>query len=110
MDIGIDRNEDTIRSVGDGDEKPLFMFKEEREEWEEEQKKLEREWYQNDQGYDDEYNNPFADVSQVNLGFSHFSPRFVVFHSSSFKFDIDYHLQNIFAFVKKSLILFPFLK
>lgn len=30
--------------------------------WEDEQKRLDREWYGNDEGYDDT-NNPFADVS-----------------------------------------------
>ncbi|CAG9835051.1 unnamed protein product, partial [Diabrotica balteata] len=33
-----------------------------RENWEEEQKRLDREWYNMDEGYDDE-NNPFANVS-----------------------------------------------
>lgn len=35
---------------------------EERENWEEEQKRLDREWYNMDEGYDDE-NNPFSTVS-----------------------------------------------
>ncbi|CAG9863000.1 unnamed protein product [Phyllotreta striolata] len=34
-----------------------------RENWEEEQKRLDREWYNMDEGYDDE-NNPFASVSE----------------------------------------------
>ena len=34
------------------------MTQEERDLWEEEQKRLDREWYNIDEGYDDE-NNPF---------------------------------------------------
>jgi pre-mRNA-splicing factor ATP-dependent RNA helicase DHX38/PRP16 len=36
---------------------------EDRELWEEEQKRLDREWYAIDEGYDDD-NNPFANLSE----------------------------------------------
>jgi pre-mRNA-splicing factor ATP-dependent RNA helicase DHX38/PRP16 len=36
---------------------------EDRELWEEEQKRLDREWYAIDEGYDDD-NNPFSNVSE----------------------------------------------
>ncbi|VDN42317.1 unnamed protein product [Gongylonema pulchrum] len=55
--------EDTVRSVKEeGDMIPEFRDDFERAEWEREQQKLDREWYDNDQGYDEE-NNPFAQVS-----------------------------------------------
>lgn len=54
------RPEDTVRSLRD-DPVPHFQDDNERLEWEEEQKMLDREWYDNDGGYDDEY-NPFAKV------------------------------------------------
>lgn len=54
---------DTIRSVKEErDVVPEFRDAFERAEWELEQQKLDREWYDNDQGYDEE-NNPFAQVS-----------------------------------------------
>jgi len=34
----------------------------EEDEWEEEQRRLDREWYNTDEGYDDTH-NPFADTS-----------------------------------------------
>lgn len=40
------------------------MSEEERLQWEEEQKRLDREWYSMDQGYDDT-NNPFAGTSEA---------------------------------------------
>ncbi|KAI6195478.1 hypothetical protein M3Y96_01235600 [Aphelenchoides besseyi] len=45
------------------DFKPNFKDQEEREQWERDQYLLDREWYENDQGYNDEF-NPFANVSQ----------------------------------------------
>lgn len=41
--------------------RPAFLSESERLEWEQEQKQLDREWYENDGVYDDEY-NPFAKV------------------------------------------------
>uniref|UniRef100_A0A0R3RPC4 RNA helicase n=1 Tax=Elaeophora elaphi TaxID=1147741 RepID=A0A0R3RPC4_9BILA len=56
--------EDTIRSVKEeGELVPDFRDAFEKAEWEREQQKLDRDWYGNDQGYDDE-NNPFSQVSQ----------------------------------------------
>ncbi|CAJ0941256.1 unnamed protein product, partial [Mesorhabditis belari] len=54
--------EESIRSVKDGPGEPQFTSESERIEWENEQKQLDREWYDNDGAYDDEY-NPFAKVS-----------------------------------------------
>ncbi|VDM39928.1 unnamed protein product [Toxocara canis] len=56
-------HDDTVRSVKEGDLVPEFANAFERAEWEREQQKLEREWYDNDQAYDEE-NNPFAQISQ----------------------------------------------
>jgi len=41
----------------------VFESEEDRELWEDEQKRLDREWYQMDEGYDDAH-NPFANVSE----------------------------------------------
>ncbi|VDN52282.1 unnamed protein product [Dracunculus medinensis] len=55
---------DTVRSIKEeGDLIPEFRNDYERAEWEKEQQKLEREWYDNDQAYDEE-NNPFVQISQ----------------------------------------------
>uniref|UniRef100_A0A915C1J7 RNA helicase n=1 Tax=Parascaris univalens TaxID=6257 RepID=A0A915C1J7_PARUN len=55
---------DTVRSMKEeGDLVPEFKSAFERAEWEREQQKLEREWYDNDQAYDEE-NNPFAQISE----------------------------------------------
>ena len=40
-----------------------FDTEEDRRDWESEQKRLDREWYNMDEGYDDE-NNPFSGTSQ----------------------------------------------
>jgi hypothetical protein len=40
-----------------------WTSKEDRELWEEEQRRLDREWYAMDEGYDDD-NNPFANLSE----------------------------------------------
>ncbi|KAF7627114.1 hypothetical protein Mgra_00009624 [Meloidogyne graminicola] len=45
------------------DELPNFKDESERNQWENEQYMLDREWYENDQGYNDEF-NPFSHVSQ----------------------------------------------
>ncbi|TKR77313.1 hypothetical protein L596_018310 [Steinernema carpocapsae] len=55
--------DDSIRSAKDGDSKPMFKTEEEELEWEQEQQQLDREWYDNDQGFNDDY-NPFAHISQ----------------------------------------------
>ncbi|CAG9766149.1 unnamed protein product [Ceutorhynchus assimilis] len=47
----------------DGKEHVKWDATEERENWEEEQKRLDREWYNMGEGYDDE-NNPFSSVSE----------------------------------------------
>uniref|UniRef100_A0A0N5A8Z8 RNA helicase n=1 Tax=Syphacia muris TaxID=451379 RepID=A0A0N5A8Z8_9BILA len=58
------RNDDTVRSVKEEkDLIPEFKNEWERIDWEKDLQKLDREWYDNDQGYDEE-NNPFAQVSQ----------------------------------------------
>uniref|UniRef100_A0A0M3IKV3 RNA helicase n=1 Tax=Ascaris lumbricoides TaxID=6252 RepID=A0A0M3IKV3_ASCLU len=55
---------DTVRSMKEeGDLLPEFKNAFERAEWEREQQKLEREWYDNDQAYDEE-NNPFAQAKE----------------------------------------------
>lgn len=41
----------------------IFKSEEDRLEWEAEQKRLDREWYGLDEGYDDE-NNPFSGTSE----------------------------------------------
>lgn len=41
-----------------------FESEEDRQEWETEQKRLDREWYDMDEGYDDE-SNPFSGTSQA---------------------------------------------
>jgi pre-mRNA-splicing factor ATP-dependent RNA helicase DHX38/PRP16 len=43
---------------------PDFETDEDRAEWEEEQKRLDREWYSMDEGYDDTH-NPFSNTSQA---------------------------------------------
>uniref|UniRef100_A0A915N590 Uncharacterized protein n=1 Tax=Meloidogyne javanica TaxID=6303 RepID=A0A915N590_MELJA len=45
------------------DELPHFQNESERKQWENEQYMLDREWYESDQGYNDEF-NPFAHISQ----------------------------------------------
>lgn len=45
------------------DEKLKWSSSEDRENWEEEQKRLDREWYNMDEGYDEEH-NPFSSVSE----------------------------------------------
>lgn len=45
------------------DAKPSFNDDGERRQWEREQYILEREWYENDQGYNDEF-NPFSNISE----------------------------------------------
>lgn len=45
------------------DEKLKWASNEDRENWEEEQKRLDREWYNMDEGYDEEH-NPFSGVSE----------------------------------------------
>ncbi len=50
--------------VSDG---KLWRNEEERDAWEEEQTQLDRDWYMMDEGQD-ESRNPFANVSQVNIG------------------------------------------
>ncbi|KAK6058758.1 helicase protein [Cooperia oncophora] len=57
------RGEDTIRSVKEEGFEPKFHDDAEREQWEAEQKIIDREWYDNDGVYDEEY-NPFAKVSE----------------------------------------------
>ncbi|CAJ0575123.1 unnamed protein product, partial [Mesorhabditis spiculigera] len=57
------RVDDSVRSVKDGPQEPQFQDDDERREWEREQKQLDREWYENDGAFDDEY-NPFAKVSE----------------------------------------------
>ncbi|XP_071503561.1 pre-mRNA-splicing factor ATP-dependent RNA helicase PRP16-like [Diadema antillarum] len=47
--------------VKGGDTAARFSSEADREEWEEEQKRLDRQWYGSDEGYDDT-NNPFASV------------------------------------------------
>ena len=42
--------------------RPEFESEEDREDWEAEQKRLDREWYGLDEGYDDEH-NPFSGTS-----------------------------------------------
>uniref|UniRef100_A0A9J2QBA9 RNA helicase n=1 Tax=Ascaris lumbricoides TaxID=6252 RepID=A0A9J2QBA9_ASCLU len=55
---------DTVRSMKEeGNLLPEFKNAFERAEWEKEQQKLEREWYDNDQAYDEE-NNPFAQAKE----------------------------------------------
>ncbi len=54
--------EDTVRSLRD-DGEMKFLDEEEKESWERDQKRLDREWYRMDEGLDEE-NNPFADVSE----------------------------------------------
>ncbi|CAD6196354.1 unnamed protein product [Caenorhabditis auriculariae] len=59
-----EKPEDSVRSMKEEKAVPVFHDDEERQQWEEEQKNLDREWYDNDGGtYDDEY-NPFAKVSE----------------------------------------------
>jgi len=50
-----------FHSTGKGGEE--FASEEERRQWEEEQKRLDREWYSMDQGYDDS-SNPFSGTSE----------------------------------------------
>ncbi|XGW13565.1 hypothetical protein V3C99_000129 [Haemonchus contortus] len=57
------RGEDTVRSVKEEGFEPQFHDAAEREQWEAEQKVIDREWYDNDGVYDEEY-NPFAKVSE----------------------------------------------
>ncbi|CAK5056730.1 unnamed protein product [Meloidogyne enterolobii] len=45
------------------DELPHFQNESERKQWENEQYMLDREWYESDQGFNDEF-NPFAHISQ----------------------------------------------
>lgn len=47
---------------GTSEFQPSFKDEGERDQWEREQYQLDREWYENDQGYNDEF-NPFANVS-----------------------------------------------
>ncbi|CAA82662.1 putative pre-mRNA-splicing factor ATP-dependent RNA helicase mog-1 [Caenorhabditis elegans] len=54
--------EDSVRSVKEEKAEPTFHDDEERAQWEEEQKNLDREWYDNEGAFDDEY-NPFNKVS-----------------------------------------------
>lgn len=49
-----------LNSPGKGE---TFKSEEDRLEWEEEQKRLDREWYGLDEGYDDEH-NPFSGTSE----------------------------------------------
>ncbi|ULU01767.1 hypothetical protein L3Y34_001812 [Caenorhabditis briggsae] len=56
------RPEDSVRSVKEEKAEPTFHDDEERAQWEEEQKNLDREWYDNEGAFDDEY-NPFNKVS-----------------------------------------------
>ncbi|EGT33582.1 CBN-MOG-1 protein [Caenorhabditis brenneri] len=56
------RPEDSVRSIKDEKAEPTFHDDEERAQWEEEQKNLDREWYDNEGAFDDEY-NPFNKVS-----------------------------------------------
>ena len=44
-------------------EEITFSDEEDKEEWEEEQKRLDREWYGLDEGYDDDH-NPFSGMSE----------------------------------------------
>ena len=50
-----------FHSTGKGGEE--FASEEERRQWDEEQKRLDREWYSMDQGYDDS-SNPFSGTSE----------------------------------------------
>ena len=47
----------------DSERTPAVQPGEDKEDWEAEQKRLDREWYGLDEGYDDQ-NNPFAGVSE----------------------------------------------
>ncbi|CAO1411037.1 unnamed protein product [Diamesa hyperborea] len=55
-----------IGKSDDGNKKPWGESKEDKDMWEEEQTRLDREWYSMDEGYDDE-NNPFASTSDEYL-------------------------------------------
>ncbi|KAK6744301.1 hypothetical protein RB195_011168 [Necator americanus] len=58
-----ERTEESVRSLKDEAFEPTFYDAAERAQWEAEQKIIDREWYDNDGVYDDEY-NPFAKVSE----------------------------------------------
>ncbi|XP_022094525.1 pre-mRNA-splicing factor ATP-dependent RNA helicase PRP16-like [Acanthaster planci] len=49
--------------ISGGDTVERFASESERQEWEEEQKRLDRQWYGSDEGYD-EANNPFASIPE----------------------------------------------
>ncbi|XP_071785736.1 pre-mRNA-splicing factor ATP-dependent RNA helicase PRP16-like isoform X1 [Asterias amurensis] len=49
--------------ISGGDTAARFASDSDRQEWEEEQKRLDRQWYGNDEGYDDS-NNPFANIPE----------------------------------------------
>ena len=51
------------KETRENENEPAFEDEQQKEEWEEEDKRLDRQWYDMDQGYDDT-NNPFSDVSQ----------------------------------------------
>lgn len=56
--------DNTVRSMKEEEDLvPEFRNAVERADWEREQQKLDREWYDNDQAYDEEH-NPFAQISQ----------------------------------------------
>ncbi|CAI4230298.1 unnamed protein product [Auanema sp. JU1783] len=55
--------EDSIRSMKEDLSEPFFKDEFEQKEWEADQKMLDREWYDNDGAFDDEY-NPFNKVSE----------------------------------------------
>ncbi|KIH55466.1 hypothetical protein ANCDUO_14374, partial [Ancylostoma duodenale] len=58
-----ERIEESVRSIKEEGFEPTFYDAAERAQWEAEQKIIDREWYDNDGVYDDEY-NPFAKVSE----------------------------------------------
>ncbi|CAD5218685.1 unnamed protein product [Bursaphelenchus okinawaensis] len=57
------RRRENFIEPGTGEAKPSFIDDQERRQWEKEQFQLDREWYENDQGYNDEF-NPFSNVSE----------------------------------------------
>uniref|UniRef100_A0A1I7ZLV8 RNA helicase n=1 Tax=Steinernema glaseri TaxID=37863 RepID=A0A1I7ZLV8_9BILA len=57
------RFEHSTRSIRDADSRPQFKSEAEELAWEHDQQQLDREWYDNDGGFNDDY-NPFAHISQ----------------------------------------------
>lgn len=57
------KGEETVRSIKEEGFEPAFHDAAERAQWEAEQKIIDREWYDNDGAYDEEY-NPFTKVSE----------------------------------------------